>query len=516
MFLAALLINVFGIIFAMLLFYHYAVEYFYDEYTESLSERVYIGAKNADVGFQQIYREVLDISFDERIIELLSSDDPAALSMIAARLKEYREKNLLADSIYCYLPATHILLRSDEYNSVQKLDESTALKWQEIINRQQGMNPVFAANILSSSEKEVFIYKDEIKYPQMSAYITAQISERALYYAYLDDIGNSDKSIVIMFDDKGNLVSQSRYIESQIANDMWTAIQQSNSVLNVRLNNENFLGAHIKMPLSQYTVLLLVNKKMMESKMVFMQAVSVLSVIIILIFSMIVLGHMAKLVMLKRQAELNALQYQIRPHFIYNTLNSIRFAALMQGAKNIGELLADFIDLLQVSTNRKGTFATLSVEIDTLKHYIALQEFRLMDSFAVEFDLSEETLNCIVPRLILQPFVENSIIHAPSPEKSFCHINISSKIQEDQLVIEVKDDGKGMSAETIAALDDERATDKKAHGGFSSIGIANVRERLHIHYGDKSSVIYESDGKSYTKVSIILPISHDVNEYKLR
>ena len=104
-----------------------------DEYTTSLSERVYIGAKNADFGFQQVYREVLDISFDEEVIELLSRDDSEALSMIAAKLMEYREKNLLVDSIYCYLPSTNLLLRSEEYNSVQKLDNETARKWQEII-----------------------------------------------------------------------------------------------------------------------------------------------------------------------------------------------------------------------------------------------------------------------------------------------------------------------------------------------------------------------------------------------
>ena len=116
MFLAALVINVLGIILAMLLFYHYAAEYFYDEYTASLSERVNIGAKNADFGFQQVYSEVLNISFDEEVINLLERRDVEALSMIAARLKEYREKNLLIDSIYCYLPSTQSLIRSDEYN----------------------------------------------------------------------------------------------------------------------------------------------------------------------------------------------------------------------------------------------------------------------------------------------------------------------------------------------------------------------------------------------------------------
>ena len=102
MFLAALVINVFGIIFAMLLFYHYVAEHFYSEYAASLYERIYIGAKNADLGFQKIYRTTLDISFDMRIAELVNRGDFAQLAVL---LKEYREKNILADDIYCYVPA---------------------------------------------------------------------------------------------------------------------------------------------------------------------------------------------------------------------------------------------------------------------------------------------------------------------------------------------------------------------------------------------------------------------------
>ena len=208
--------------------------------------------------------------------------------------------------------------------------------------------------------------------------------------------------------------------------------------------------------------------------------------------------------LLKRQAELNALQYQIRPHFIYNTLNSIRFAAMIQGARNIGELLANFIELLQVSTNREGEFGTLAEEVGTLKKYIALQEFRLMNSFAVDFELAEKSLSCRVPRLILQPLVENSILHAPSPEKTFCRIVVSSELRGDELIISITDDGKGMPPEILENLS-TKPSDKKTHGGFSGIGVANVKERLRLYYGDAGKVICESDGKSYTKISIVLP-----------
>ena len=357
----------------------------------------------------------------------------------------------LADDIYIFLPDKKILIRSEEYNSVQKISDKDSGAWQKIIDNQSGMRPIFAENILSPAEKKIFLYKAEIS--GENAFVTTQISERGLYYNFIDDLGSDNSNIALMFDAAGNIISQSRAYST--------------------LNKKDFISAEVEMPFSHFKITLLVNRKKIESKIIFMQILSVLGVIFILILSTFFIyllsaklnepvenlaqimqdvghgnfslrakvegndeiGYLAERFnhmldnlenekILKRQAELNALQYQIRPHFIYNTLNSIRFAAMIQGAKNIGELLANFIELLQVSTNREGEFGTLAEEISTLKKYVALQEFRLMNSFAVDFNLAEETLSCRVPRLILQPFVENSILHAPSPEKTFCRIII--------------------------------------------------------------------------------------------
>ena len=555
MFLATLVVNVLGIAFAMFLFYRYATEHFYSEYAASLYERAYIGAKNADLGFQKIYRMTLDISFDPKIAEVINSNDFSALALY---LRTYREKDFLADDIYCYLPEKKILVRSEEYHSIQSLNESAAYAWQKNIARQEGMHPLFTENILSPTAKKVFLYKAEMV--GAKAFITTQISERGLYYSYLDDIGTSDSSLVVMFDSSGNIVSQNRLLDEKNLASLLTEIRQSYSELSLTLGTEEFFGSFVEMPLSKYKVLLLVNKKKIYGKITFMQILSALGVICILLlstFSIYVLSvklnepvenlaqvmqdvghgnfslrakvegndeigyladrfnhmleHMESLVdnlanekLLKRQAELNALQYQIRPHFIYNTLNSIRFAAMIQGAKNIGELLANFIELLQVSTNREGEFGTLAEEISTLKKYIALQEFRLMNSFAVDFNLSEESLSCRVPRLILQPFVENSILHAPGPEKTFCRIVISSDLRDGMLIISIRDDGKGMTPEVLKNLS-AKPSDKKTHGGFSGIGVANVKERLQLYYGDAGKVLCDSDGKSYTKISIVLP-----------
>ena len=397
MFLATLVINVLGIIFAMLLFYHYATEHFYSEYAISLYERIYIGAKNADLGFQKIYRITLDISFDSQIAEFVERGDFAQL---ATRLKEYREKNFLSDDIYCFVPKKKVLVRSEEYNSVQMLDDATLIAWQKIIDGQNGMRPLFVENILSPAPKKIFLYKAKVEGAE--AFITTQISERGLYYTYLDDISTADSSLFVMFDSVGNVVSQSCSLDEKILTALLAEVRQKNTKLALTFNGEEFFGTFVEMPLSHCTVLLLVNKKKIYGKINFVQILSVLGVIFILLLSTFfiyvlsaklnepvenlakamqdvgrgkfslrvkvegndeigylanrfnrMLEHIETLIdnfanerLLKRQAELNALQYQIRPHFIYNTLNSIRFAAMIQGAKNIGELLANFIELL--------------------------------------------------------------------------------------------------------------------------------------------------------------------------
>lgn len=215
----------------------------------------------------------------------------------------------------------------------------------------------------------------------------------------------------------------------------------------------------------------------------------------------------------KKEAELKALQYQIRPHFIYNMLNAIRFAAMMQGARNIGNLLADFVELLRASTNRHGAFVPLSEEIETLRHYIALQEFRLLDAFDVAFDLQDEAMDCIVPRMILQPLVENSILHGPSEERSFCHIQVKARCAGSQLILTVRDDGQGMTESCMRMLEQgQPTTSERAHGGLSGIGVHNVVERLHLYYGVQASLHYDSDGRSFTEATIRLPISRDKQE----
>lgn len=569
MFLITLSINLVITLIISLLFYQSAADFFTQQYAKSLYDRLYIGMKNVDEEFQNVYRNTVELSFNDNVHNLIQQNTTGSFRHLSETLHAYKEKNTLIDNIYCYIPQSKTLIRADEYNSVQTLTDKEAAALMDILQRQSGMQPLFTKDILSSSAKSVYLYSSPAASKSLSAYIICTVSERALYYTYLGDIASNDDNIIYMFDNLGNAASANKYADHATTQHLYEIIREhkTNSA-DININDKTYLTVYAAAPFSHYAFALSVDKRILLEQLFIIQILIIICSLLIffaglifiyfmavklnepieaLTFAMqkaakgdlsirakvksrdeigrlaIIFNHMLSRIdrliddlatekALKKEAELNALQYQIRPHFIYNTLNAIRFAALMQGAKNIGSLLGNFIDLLQVSTNRKGAFAPLSEEITTLKNYIALQEFRMMDTFKADFAIDEDTLTCFVPRLILQPLVENSIIHGPSAEKPFCNITVRSYVQEDFLYLEVEDDGKGMSPEQMNSF---VSMAKKTSGGYSSVGVFNIKERLRLYYGDKGTLVYFSDNETYTKAQIKLPVSHDINEYKL-
>lgn len=144
------------------------------------------------------------------------------------------------------------------------------------------------------------------------------------------------------------------------------------------------------------------------------------------------------------------------------------------------------------------------------KEETTIQKIGKLHLFSVTFDLAQESLACCVPRLILQPLVENSILHAPSEACPSCHIVVRSVVEGDVLRLTVEDDGQGMRVDTVERM---TGADGASPGGMSGVGGANVRERLRLYYGERGTLQYESDGCSYTRAIIMLPVSYDMDEY---
>lgn len=572
-FIMTLIINILLIIIMSIIFYKKTTDFFTEEYAKSLSDRLYVCTKNIDKVFQNTYRYNIEISFDKQIHNILSKNNlkQEDLNEIAEILQRYKEKNKEIDNIYCYLPTKNFLVKSEEFKSVELIDIDKGKQWQDVLSQQQGMKPLFINDMFNSSSKYIFLYTITITNVEhkVIAYIVCTINERTFYYNYLDDVIRDNDSMIYMFDNFGKIVSGNKMMDNNRVESLYKIINNNKlGQYDLAVSDNVYLGVYNVAPFSQYAVYLGVNKNILLERLWLLQAIVIFLMIVIIFIAIVgidfisaklnepieelsnamnvvakgdftvrayvrgndeisklslVFNYMVSKInrlvddlamekSLKKEAELNALQYQIRPHFIYNTLNAIRFAAIMQGAKNIGTLLGSFIDLLQISTNRKGSFSTLEEELNTLKNYILLQEFRLMDSFKVTFNIEKETLKYYVPRLILQPLVENSIIHAPSATKHCCKIVVRSYIKNDTLYLEIEDDGQGMSKEQ---MENFKNMTKLTSGGFSSVGVFNIKERLNLYYGTKGKLVYFSDNKTYTKAQIQLPLSTKIDEYKL-
>ena len=210
----------------------------------------------------------------------------------------------------------------------------------------------------------------------------------------------------------------------------------------------------------------------------------------------------------KKDAELEALQYQITPHFMYNTLNSIKCYALIHGQKEIATVIEDFVELLQTCIRKKGAFLTVAEEVQILENYIHLQEFRNGEAYQTEYKIEREAEQCKIPRLLLQPLVENAIIHGLDIKKQKKRLLIEAYTSGSRLYLEVKDNGRGMSEEQIEELLKKK---EKKPKGLTAVGIQNIQDRLKLYYGKQAKLSLESDEKG-TIARIYLPVNRNEDE----
>lgn len=202
------------------------------------------------------------------------------------------------------------------------------------------------------------------------------------------------------------------------------------------------------------------------------------------------------------------LQSQINPHFLYNTLNSIRWMSIIHGANNIKDTIDALSRLIMKSMNNNRQFITVEEEIESLKDYVYIQKIRYNNSFDVEFDIQDEVLKCQCIRFILQPQVENAIFHGIEPKEGFGLIRVSARLEDGHIKFEIWDNGVGMSEEQIQRLLTE---ERKKDRGLSGIGVRNVNDRIKMIYGKQYGIQIESKPGEYTRVKITIP---DITESK--
>ena len=198
-----------------------------------------------------------------------------------------------------------------------------------------------------------------------------------------------------------------------------------------------------------------------------------------------------------QKAEMNALQEQIKPHFLYNTLETIALLALENPRDEVYDAIETLGKFYRKFLSKGQEEITLSDEVEIVKNYLKLQELRYGDIFHDIYDIDEKVKNVRIPRLILQPIVENALYHGIIPKGEEGDIYINAKQKEDKLVITVKDTGIGASEERISEV-----LSKKSQ----SFGLKSTLDRISKYYSNKVSYKISSEVGYYFEVEIYIPL----------
>lgn len=207
----------------------------------------------------------------------------------------------------------------------------------------------------------------------------------------------------------------------------------------------------------------------------------------------------------RHELEIDFLQAQINPHFLYNTLFSIKCLVSMNKMQHAENMLTDFISLLRLTLGGEEKTVTLGKELECLEKYINIQRYRYTGKIDFYIDCEESHKIMKIPKLILQPLIENSIFHGIAHKESNGLIVVQSSVQENILVIEVSDDGVGMSDKVIESI--MNGGQINSHKAFKSIGLANVNRRLVMNYGEEYGLKIVSEIGCGTNIQLSFPIS---------
>ncbi|MFC3745932.1 sensor histidine kinase [Paenibacillus sp. GCM10012306] len=214
----------------------------------------------------------------------------------------------------------------------------------------------------------------------------------------------------------------------------------------------------------------------------------------------------------KRKGELEVLQSQINPHFLYNTLNSVIRLAERGKTDEVVTMIHSLSKFFRISLSKGKNIITVQEELDHIRHYLVIQSFRFKNKFKYEIHAQDEVLQCQTVKLILQPIVENALYHGIEMMPDEGLISIRAELQNKLIVITIRDNGLGMSKETLSTILTGAC---KAETG-SGVGVRNVNERIKLYYGREYGISFESVIEEGTTVTLSFPAlaSHEFAEEK--
>ena len=203
----------------------------------------------------------------------------------------------------------------------------------------------------------------------------------------------------------------------------------------------------------------------------------------------------------KRKSELRALQAQINPHFLYNTLDSIIWMAEWGKTKEVVLMTSSLAKLLRQSISNQNELVRVEEEVEYTRSYLTIQKMRYKDKLEYDIQVSPEVLGQKIPKLVLQPLVENAIYHGIKYKEGKGIVQIEGWIGQKELILRISDDGIGMTEAQLAKIFEKRETDIRKNG----VGVLNVHERIQLYYGKDYGLRFSSTLGEGTVVEVRIP-----------
>lgn len=219
---------------------------------------------------------------------------------------------------------------------------------------------------------------------------------------------------------------------------------------------------------------------------------------------------------LMKNAEINNLQDQINPHFLYNTLEVIRGEALLKGEKKIAEMTASLANYFRYNISRKDTFVFLKDELKNSMNYFNIQKNRFGDKISCEIlyhDVDEDEIgNCYIPKLILQPLIENAIYHGLELKMGEGMLRIHISSTKENLKITIADDGLGMTKEKLDDLNSDYEKESDMQKRNNGVATKNIKKRLKLYWGNKAYMVATSELGVGTEIHLSMPLLYQKEE----
>ncbi len=212
-----------------------------------------------------------------------------------------------------------------------------------------------------------------------------------------------------------------------------------------------------------------------------------------------------KLMVKQKEAEFKMLASQINPHFLYNTLETIRMRAFCSGDRELASIVKKLGKIMRRNLEVSNQNVSFESELELVKNYLEIQELRFKGKVEHEFNIEVNAKKYNILPLLLQPIVENAFVHGLEGTKEKGKIIVSAFEDFGYLLVEISDNGCGMSRERLEFINDNLGKTNKKENGHQSIGMGNINERIKIFYGDKYGIHVFSEVNVGTKVVLVLP-----------